>query len=391
ANATSAAKVTSQNFTIAEGREVDGASITLNLSGNRTSGLSLLNGDLSGTVSLIHHVTVDGVTTDVTVWTSSLTMALDGSLLSPSSDTDTVTLNMVNGGIPLQLAAGDYTLSISHTMHAGTALSYNLSASVAGTEILTDAHLTVGQSVAGNILDGSDANGTPDTLGSLHSGFTISGENNLGIATNWTFHSDGTVTNDTGTSASNGNAVLYGEYGILTINGQGGYTYQLNGGVNTDAITSKETFTYTLISSDGGSSTANLTIDLHPQIAGSVNDDSVHSTAYDDTFSMGVGADTLVYNLLADDNTGGNGSDIWSDFSVAQGDHIDVSALLVGWNGSSDTLGNYITLSYVGGNTVVSIDRDGTGGNTHQPATLITLQGVHINSLDELIDTNNSN
>lgn len=391
ANATSAAKVTSQNFTIAEGREVDGASITLNLSGNRTSGLSLLNGDLSGTVSLIHHVTVDGVTTDVTVWTSSLTMALDGSLLSPSSDTDTVTLNMVNGGIPLQLAAGDYTLSISHTMHAGTALSYNLSASVAGTEILTDAHLTVGQSVVGNILDGSDANGTPDTLGSLHSGFTISGENNLGIATNWTFHSDGTVTNDTGTSASNGNAVLYGEYGILTINGQGGYTYQLNGGVNTDAITSKETFTYTLISSDGGSSTANLTIDLHPQIAGSVNDDSVHSTAYDDTFSMGVGADTLVYNLLADDNTGGNGSDIWSDFSVAQGDHIDVSALLVGWNGSSDTLGNYITLSYVGGNTVVSIDRDGTGGNTHQPATLITLQGVHINSLDELIDTNNSN
>ena len=391
ANATSAAKVTSQNFTIAEGREVDGASITLNLSGNRTSGLSLLNGDLSGTVTLIHHVTVGSVTTDVTVWTSSLTMALDGSLLSPSSDTDTVTLNMVNGGIPLQLAAGDYTLSISHTMHAGTALSYNLSASVAGTEILTDAHLTVGQSVAGNILDGSDANGTPDTLGSLHSGFTISGENNLGIATNWTFHSDGTVTNDTGTSASNGNAVLYGEYGILTINGQGGYTYQLNGGVNTDAITSKETFTYTLISSDGGSSTANLTIDLHPQIAGSVNDDSVHSTAYDDTFSMGVGADTLVYNLLADDNTGGNGSDIWSDFSVAQGDHIDVSALVVGWNGSSDTLGNYITLSYVGGNTVVSIDRDGTGGNTHQPATLITLQGVHINSLDELIDTNNSN
>ena len=76
--------------------------------------------------------------------------------------------------------------------------------------------------------------------------------------------------------------------------------------------------------------------------------------------------------------------------TVAQGDHIDVSALLVGWNGSSDTLGNYITLSYVGGNTVVSIDRDGTGGNTHQPATLITLQGVHINSLDELIDTNKS-
>lgn len=228
ANATSAAKVTSQNFTIAEGREVDNASIKLNLSG--TSSSTLLNGDLLGTVTLVHHVMVGGVMTDVTVWTGPLSMALDDiAIFGSTADTDTVTLNMVNGGIPLQLAAGDYTLSISHTMHAGTAMSYNLSASVAGTEILTDAHLTVGQSVAGNILDGSDANGTPDTLGSLHSGFTISGENNLGIATNWTFHSDGTVTNDTGTSASNGNAVLYGEYGILTINGQGGYTYQLNG------------------------------------------------------------------------------------------------------------------------------------------------------------------
>ncbi|WP_258315007.1 type I secretion C-terminal target domain-containing protein [Klebsiella quasipneumoniae] len=390
ANATSAAKVTSQNFTIAEGREVDNASIKLNLSG--TSSSTLLNGDLLGTVTLIHHVMIGGVMTDVTVWTVPLSMALDDiAILGSTADTDTVTLNMVNGSVPVQLAAGDYTLSISHTMHASSAMSYNLSASVTGTEIHTDAHLTVAQTVAGNILDGSDANGTPDTLGSLHSGFTISGENNLGVVTNWTFHSDGTVTNDTGTSASNGNAVLYGEYGILTINGEGGYTYQLNNGVNTDAITAKETFTYTLISSDGGSSTANLTIDLHPQIAGSVNDDSVHSTAYDDTFSMGVGADTLVYNLLADDDTGGNGSDTWSDFSVAQGDHIDISALLVGWNGSSDTLGDYITLSYVGGNTVVSIDRDGNGGTTHQPATLITLQGVHINSLDELIDTNNSN
>ncbi|WP_417654594.1 hypothetical protein, partial [Klebsiella oxytoca] len=68
ANTTSTTKVTSQNFTVAEGREVDNASITLNLSGTRTSGLTVLNGDLSGTVTLVHHVMVDGVMTDVTVW-----------------------------------------------------------------------------------------------------------------------------------------------------------------------------------------------------------------------------------------------------------------------------------------------------------------------------------
>ncbi|WP_204316012.1 hypothetical protein, partial [Enterobacter hormaechei] len=41
ANTTSTTKVTSQNFTVAEGREVDNASITLNLSGTRTSGLTV--------------------------------------------------------------------------------------------------------------------------------------------------------------------------------------------------------------------------------------------------------------------------------------------------------------------------------------------------------------
>lgn len=64
--------------------------------------------------------------------------------------------------------------------------------------------------------------------------------------------------------------------------------------------------------------------------------------------------------------------------------------LLVGWDGNSSSLGNYVTLSYVGSNTVVSIDRDG-GAGSHQSTTLITLEGVHINSLNELLDTNNSN
>lgn len=158
--------------------------------------------------------------------------------------------------------------------------------------------------------------------------------------THWTFHTDGALTNDTGTSATNGKAVLYGEYGTLTIDGQGGYTYQLNSGINTDAITAKETFTYTLISSDGGSSTANLTIDLHPQIAGSVNDDSIHSTAYDDTYSMGVGADTVVYNLLADDNTGATAA-IPNDFSVAQ---ETISMSLRCWSAGMDPVIRWVTI-----------------------------------------------
>ncbi len=101
--------------------------------------------------------------------------------LARHPDTDTVTLNMVNGGIPAtSWRQVIHTLSISHTMHAGTALSYNLSASVAGTEILTDAHLTVGQSVAGIFSTVPMRMEHRDTLGSLHSGFTISGEKQSG-------------------------------------------------------------------------------------------------------------------------------------------------------------------------------------------------------------------
>ncbi|WP_332909418.1 type I secretion C-terminal target domain-containing protein [Shimwellia pseudoproteus] len=98
-----------------------------------------------------------------------------------------------------------------------------------------------------------------------------------------------------------------------------------------------------------------------------------------------VYGDSLVYHLLADNDDGGNGHDTWNNFSAAQGDHIDVSALLVGWNGSSDSLGSFISLSYVNGNTVVSIDRDGTGSTQHQSTPLITINGVH--TLDELLDS----
>ena len=140
--------------------------------------------------------------------------------------------------------------------------------------------------------------------------------------------------------------------------------------------------------SDGTSSTANLTIDLHPVITGSANADTISSTAYDDTFTTGSGADTVMYKLLADDSTGGNGSDTWTDFSTNNGDHIDVSALLVGWDGKSSSLGNYVSVTHTDGNTVVSIDRDGTG-SAYSSTTLVTLENVNV-TLDELIDHNSS-
>ncbi|MBF5003946.1 BapA prefix-like domain-containing protein [Diaphorobacter sp. NR2-3-3-1] len=120
-----------------------------------------------------------------------------------------------------------------------------------------------------------------------------------------------------------------------------------------------------------------------------------------DTFNLTNGGnDTLMYKLLnANNATGGNGSDVVNGFKVgtweatANADRIDVSDLLVGYtptvdgqfaskyiNGvatinAGDNIAQYLSVTTSGGNTMVSIDRDGAGG-TFSSTTLVTLTGV---------------
>ncbi|WP_124965994.1 type I secretion C-terminal target domain-containing protein, partial [Trabulsiella odontotermitis] len=116
-----------------------------------------------------------------------------------------------------------------------------------------------------------------------------------------------------------------------------------------------------------------------------------------DVDGKGGGQDTLTYKVLAGGNsngTGGNGSDTVNGFWVGTveatkaADVIDVSNLLVGYSASADgaahyingvatidageTIGNYLSVTYNGKDTVVSIDRDGSGG-AFNSTTLLTL------------------
>ena len=120
-----------------------------------------------------------------------------------------------------------------------------------------------------------------------------------------------------------------------------------------------------------------------------------------DTFNLTKGGnDTLLYTLLTASNaTGGNGADTVNGFKVgtweatANADRIDVSELLVGYtptvngefaakyiNGvatinAGDNIAQYLSVTASGGNTVVSIDRDGSG-SAYASTTLATLTGV---------------
>jgi hypothetical protein len=109
-------------------------------------------------------------------------------------------------------------------------------------------------------------------------------------------------------------------------------------------------------------------------------------TFYLDNDGKGGGQDTLKYQVQANgktNGTGGNGSDVVHGFVVGtveatrKADVIDISSLLVGYTGDADgaahyingvatidagdAIAQYLSVTYNGKDTILSIDRDGSG------------------------------
>ncbi|SAF26192.1 BapA/Bap/LapF family large adhesin [Enterobacter kobei] len=283
-------------------------------------------------------------------------------------------ISLLNGSIDvpltgLDLNAGTYTLSYTGSVPGLSVGNITITPSVNGTTYsLTDFDATGTHTVNGNIFDGTDSGGVLDQLHSVDTRVSITGYN--GVTT--------TLDPYTGSATVN----ITGHYGTLAIAADGHYTYTLNSGVSLSSMTSKETFNYTLTDASGKTDSASLTINMAPQFISSEHNDVITGTAY---------GDTLIYQVLNNtvgNATGGNVSstagDHWTGFSLAQGDKIDISDLLVGWNGSASTLGNYLHVTNSNGNTVISIDRDGAG-STYTNTTLVTLDGVQT-TYDELVN-----
>ncbi|QNP49909.1 Ig-like domain-containing protein [Diaphorobacter aerolatus] len=139
-----------------------------------------------------------------------------------------------------------------------------------------------------------------------------------------------------------------------------------------------------------------------PDVGGNAANDQLVSHVGNEVFQVHPDSrSTLMFKLLsASDGTGGNGSDTVNGFRVgdweasSMADRIDVSDLLVGYtptvngkfaaqyvNGEAsinagDNIAQYLSVTHSGGNTVVSIDRDGAG-DAFSPTALVTLTGVH--------------
>ncbi len=100
-----------------------------------------------------------------------------------------------------------------------------------------------------------------------------------------------------------------------------------------------------------------------------------------DTMTGGLGAD--IFKWLAGDATG-NPTDTITDFNKssgvynsAEGDVLDLAALLVGETGTASNLTNFLNFSESSGDTIIKIDVDG-GGSFGTPDQTIVLQGVDL-------------
>lgn len=114
-------------------------------------------------------------------------------------------------------------------------------------------------------------------------------------------------------------------------------------------------------------------------IFGQEGDDVIYGGSGNNTIYGGSGADTFVFM------DGKQGVDTIKDFNAAEGDVLDISNILSGFDPLAEALTDYVNVNHVGGDTVVQIDVSGTGANFQ---TIAILEGVSVD-LDTLTTNGN--
>ncbi|MCB1783391.1 MAG: type I secretion C-terminal target domain-containing protein [Alphaproteobacteria bacterium] len=167
-------------------------------------------------------------------------------------------------------------------------------------------------------------------------------------------------------------------------------TLHLDNGTTIDLI-SNLTFTGT-----SSSDTVNGLKNGADTLSGLAGDDTLNSYAGDDVLYGGDGADTLYAGSGNDVLYGGTGADTLygesgadtfvfepdasvdtvEDFSVSEGDKLDVSEILSGYDPQSDVITDFIQITDSGANSILSVDVDGGADNFVQIATLLGVTGL---------------
>ena len=150
-------------------------------------------------------------------------------------------------------------------------------------------------------------------------------------------------------------------------------------------------FTVTVTDADLDAASANFSVYVNTadadgdySIMGTAGDDTLYGTAGNDTLIGGDGDDILIGGLGNDTLTGGGGADTFvfaelglahadviTDYSFAEGDKIDLGALLdANFGVVSTQVNDFVQITLAGTDATLKVDVEGTGSNFVEVATL---------------------
>ena len=107
-------------------------------------------------------------------------------------------------------------------------------------------------------------------------------------------------------------------------------------------------------------------------IRGGTGDDILYGEDGLDFLWGQAGADTFVFESAS----AFNDIDVINDFSVAEGDAIDISDVLIGYDPVTDAIADFVRITDNGTHSVLSIDADGGADNFVQVADLLNVTGL---------------
>ncbi|CAB5497681.1 hypothetical protein AZO1586I_217, partial [Bathymodiolus thermophilus thioautotrophic gill symbiont] len=123
------------------------------------------------------------------------------------------------------------------------------------------------------------------------------------------------------------------------------------------------------------------------QLIGNEGDNIIQSLAGNDTLVGNAGSDTLTGGLGSDTfdyNSNNDGHDIITDFSLSEGDKLDISDL-VDYQ-VNNNLADFVSVENIGNDSIVHIDSDGENG-TGESYVSITLSNTTL-SFEDLSNAN---
>lgn len=116
--------------------------------------------------------------------------------------------------------------------------------------------------------------------------------------------------------------------------------------------------------------------------AGADNDILYGNDGFDQLFGE-AGADTFVFGR----ETAFNDVDEIKDFSESEGDVIDIADLLTAYDPLNDAIADFVTFTESGGDTIISVDQDGTG-TSYSAQNVVTIDNVTGLDISDLISNN---